>query len=220
MSSVRRGAAGYLLSGTARQFLRSNRFAEVRLTMSSRTAERVWSSLLLVPQLPQQELALTWRRRLRFFKVTGALLLLLLPAILSYLHSQFIQFGAGRVLLWLAAVSAPPLLIAVIFNGKRVLRDRLETQRDNAAAKTIQQLLLPRTMPSCRGFGLAAACRTFRDVGGDFYDVIAVGNDRCIVALADVSGKGVPAALVTCGIHAIIRTHALENDIGAVTVLL
>ena len=190
------------------------------MTINTSVAGRLRSSLLLLPHLPQQELGIHWRRRLRLLKLIGALLLWMLPAIISFLHLQMIEFGRARVLTLILAVLSLPLLLAAVVTTRRAVKNHRYARRDSDAARTIQQLILPQTIPPCRGFGLAATCHTFREVGGDFYDVIPAGPDRTLIVLADVSGKGVPAALVTCGIHAIVRTHAFDTDINAVAKLL
>ena len=58
------------------------------------------------------------------------------------------------------------------------------------------------------GFDLRTFYKPFRDVGGDYFDVIALPHDRTLFAVADVSGKGVPAALLAANIQALIRSIA------------
>jgi sigma-B regulation protein RsbU (phosphoserine phosphatase) len=71
--------------------------------------------------------------------------------------------------------------------------ERLE--RELELARQVQQRLLPRTFPLTPGFAFAARCEPARRVGGDFYDVILLDADRFGVVIADVSDKGMPAAL-------------------------
>lgn len=61
-------------------------------------------------------------------------------------------------------------------------------------ARTMQQSVLPRTFPPFGDFELDARMTAAREVGGDFYDVFMIDEDRLGIAVADVSGKGVPAA--------------------------
>jgi hypothetical protein len=112
--------------------------------MGARAADRWLASLLLLPSLPQQELGVSWRRRLRWVKVAAVLLLLLLPAIVSFLHSQFVEFGLGRVAALIGLGVSPMLMASLLVNGRRELKDRRETRRDHDAARIIQQLILPR----------------------------------------------------------------------------
>ncbi|NIV36729.1 MAG: stage II sporulation protein E, partial [Anaerolineae bacterium] len=74
-----------------------------------------------------------------------------------------------------------------------VEKERLE--RELELAREIQRRLLPKTFPRLAGFDCAAASRPARQVGGDFYDVIPLASDRVGLVMADVSGKGMPAAL-------------------------
>jgi serine phosphatase RsbU (regulator of sigma subunit) len=62
-------------------------------------------------------------------------------------------------------------------------------------AHGIQMQMLPQTLPELPGAELGACMLPARSVGGDFYDVVPLGDDRLILTVADVSGKGMPAAL-------------------------
>ncbi len=73
-------------------------------------------------------------------------------------------------------------------------------------ARNIQAALLPRIFPPLPGFGFAGFCHCARHVGGDFYDVVPVGEDSALLVVADVMGKGVPAALFAASVRALIRT--------------
>ncbi|MCI0395569.1 MAG: SpoIIE family protein phosphatase [Chloroflexi bacterium] len=72
-------------------------------------------------------------------------------------------------------------------------KERLE--RELELARQVQQRMLPHTFPHIPGFHFATLNRPARHVGGDFYDVIALDDDYFGVAVADVSDKGMPAAL-------------------------
>ncbi len=74
-----------------------------------------------------------------------------------------------------------------------VTKERLE--RELELARQVQQRLLPRIFPLVPGFAFAARCEPARRVGGDFYDVILQDAGRFGVVIADVSDKGMPAAL-------------------------
>ena len=62
-------------------------------------------------------------------------------------------------------------------------------------ARNIQRSLLPKTIPAMKNFGAAGHCETARQVGGDFYDVLQISDSAYLLFVADVMGKGVPAAL-------------------------
>ena len=74
-----------------------------------------------------------------------------------------------------------------------IAKERLE--REMELAREVQQSVLPRVFPQVPGFAFAARNEPARQVGGDFYDVFLLDEDRFGVVIADVSGKGMPAAL-------------------------
>lgn len=77
-----------------------------------------------------------------------------------------------------------------------------------AIARDVQARLFPQALPSLRSLELAARCIQARSVGGDYYDFLALGNDHLGFVLADVSGKGVHAALRMANLHAHVRSQA------------
>jgi sigma-B regulation protein RsbU (phosphoserine phosphatase) len=78
----------------------------------------------------------------------------------------------------------------------------------SGAASEMQRSLLPRTLPALSGIELAASWRPFGDVGGDYYDVLRVNDERTTFCIADVAGKGLPAALLMANLQAVVRTSA------------
>lgn len=91
------------------------------------------------------------------------------------------------------------------------VRHRLVT-RELEIAQEIQHLLLPRTLPQLEGFGLAGGWQSAREVGGDFYDALAVGDRSLFLMVADVMGKGVPAALFAATMRGLLRGLAARSD--------
>jgi serine phosphatase RsbU (regulator of sigma subunit) len=87
-----------------------------------------------------------------------------------------------------------------------VKKERLE--RELELARQVQQRLLPHTFPLIPGFAFAARCEPARRVGGDFYDVILLDADRFGVVIADVSDKGMPAALFMALTRSLILAEA------------
>lgn len=87
-----------------------------------------------------------------------------------------------------------------------VRKTQLET--DQVAARQIQQTLHPGKLGELPGHALQSFYKPFRDVGGDYYDVVELPNNRTLFALADVSGKGIPAALLAVNIQALVRSNA------------
>lgn len=85
-------------------------------------------------------------------------------------------------------------------------KERLE--REMELARQVQHSLLPRTFPDLPGFRFAARFEPARQVGGDFFDVIALEDGRFGVAIADVTDKGMPAALYMAITRSLLRAEA------------
>lgn len=78
-------------------------------------------------------------------------------------------------------------------------------EEDLRHANAIQQMLLPSDPPQVPGLSLAGVSHPARDVGGDYYDFIDLGNNRWGIAVGDVSGKGIQAALTMANLQASVR---------------
>lgn len=90
---------------------------------------------------------------------------------------------------------------------------RLEMQEQELErAREIQQSLLPKDIPQLPGFEIAAAWRPARMVGGDYYDVLRLGENRLAICIADVVGKGVSAALLMANVQATVRAFARDAE--------
>ena len=94
---------------------------------------------------------------------------------------------------------------------KEEVRHRM-VARELEIAQEIQHLLLPRTLPQMEGFGLAGGWQSAREVGGDFYDALAVDTQSLFLMVADVMGKGVPAALFAATMRGLLRGLAARSD--------
>ncbi len=102
----------------------------------------------------------------------------------------------------LELLSAFAAQAAVAVERARVATDLLERRRlekELAIARDIQQSFLPAGSPHVPGFDLAGTSIPHDEVGGDYYDFIPVSETRIGLAIADVSGKGIPAALLMAG---------------------
>jgi serine phosphatase RsbU (regulator of sigma subunit) len=91
---------------------------------------------------------------------------------------------------------------AVALERARQTRERVEQRRlekELAIAREIQLSFLPKAAPEVPGFDVAGTTRPHNEVGGDYYDFIPVSEFRLGLAIADVSGKGIPAALIMAG---------------------
>ena len=81
-------------------------------------------------------------------------------------------------------------------------------QQDYERAREIQEALMPRTLPQIPGCEVAAACIPARVVGGDYYDTIRLSENSVAIAIGDVCGKGMAAALLMSNLQAIVRAYA------------
>lgn len=113
----------------------------------------------------------------------------------------------------LATQAAPALRVAQLVRQQRAeARERERIAQELQVARLIQQTLLPREVPSIAGWGIAPYYEPAREVGGDFYDFIELGGDRLGLVIADVTDKGVPAALVMAMARSILRAAAGRLD--------
>lgn len=88
---------------------------------------------------------------------------------------------------------------------ERVERERL--QREVEIAAEVQAQLFPRRVPNLKTAEISAECRAARGVAGDYYDYVEITPGLVLVALGDVSGKGVSAALVMSNLQAALRAQ-------------
>jgi sigma-B regulation protein RsbU (phosphoserine phosphatase) len=92
---------------------------------------------------------------------------------------------------------------------RMVAEERL--RRELALAAEVQRRLLPERPPECLAVELAGFCQPARGVGGDYYDFIKFDNDRLGVAIADVAGKGIAAALLMSTVQATLRSLSVDG---------
>jgi phosphoserine phosphatase RsbU/P len=120
----------------------------------------------------------------------------------GFSQSDFVVFKS------IAEQSAFALYNAIIYseaNEKKRLDHDLEIARD------IQRILLPSEAPSVNGFEISGLNVPARQVSGDYFDYIKVDDERLGVAIADVSGKGVPASLIMAICRSVLRSQAAQN---------
>ena len=100
------------------------------------------------------------------------------------------------------------IILVAIENKKLALR-QLEQEayrRELEIAKRVQNFLFPKSLPKTEKLKIEAVYLPHHDVGGDYYDYLSIDNDRFLICVADVSGKGVPAALLMSNFQASLRT--------------
>ncbi len=89
--------------------------------------------------------------------------------------------------------------------------EKEKLERELQLAAEIQLSILPRSLPTLKGFHFGAQSAPARHVGGDLYDFIPLGDDALAIVIGDVSDKGVPAAIFMAQTHALIRAKARRN---------
>ncbi len=114
---------------------------------------------------------------------------------------------------------------AVAITNAKLYAEAIEGERlaeQMRLAGVIQRRMIPEKAPMIQGLDIAATYIPCFDVGGDFYDFIQLADDRIVVAIADVIGKGVPAAIMTSCFRGTVRAYvdaeggrdAIERIIG------
>lgn len=104
--------------------------------------------------------------------------------------------------------------VAVAVDNSILLKDKLKQQKidqEMDIARQIQETLLPDELQEINGAEIGAIYFPAREVGGDFYDVIPIDDQRFLVVLGDVSNKGVPAALVMSAMSGILKSTILSE---------
>ncbi len=114
------------------------------------------------------------------------------------------DFAAGdlKLLTTIASQTAPAIEIAHLYQAS-IEKARLE--HDLEMARKVQADLLPRNMPQIEGWQISAYWNPARMVSGDFYDFIPLPDGRLGLVIGDVTGKGMPAALVMANTRSILR---------------
>jgi len=98
-------------------------------------------------------------------------------------------------------------------------QDRRRLEEEVEAAFEVQQRLFPSSQPVVPGLDYAGLCRPARGVSGDYYDFLMLPSGRLAVLIADVCGKGMPAALLAASLHAAVRAYGPAADRNAGEVL-
>ncbi len=116
------------------------------------------------------------------------------PSDLRLLESVSVQTGLGLEL----SEAAASLATAAV--------ERAHVAREMEIAREVQERLFPQRLPAIKGVSIAGSCRTVFGVGGDYYDAFEIGGGRLGLAIGDVSGKGISAALLMASLRACLRT--------------
>ncbi len=135
--------------------------------------------------------------------------------------------GYGRIHAFVfAGLMILPLIVGVIgvlrnrsfaFTGQTLpthiqrISERERIAKELEIARNVQISLLPKDQPEIGGFDIAGTCIPAKEVGGDYYDFVSLPDNRIGIALGDVSGKGVPAAIYMTLTKGILQSHAEEG---------
>lgn len=116
--------------------------------------------------------------------------------------------GDFEVFKSIAEQSAFALYNAIIYNEAN---EKKRMDHDLHIARDIQRILLPSSAPSIAGYEISGLNIPARQVSGDYFDYIEIDEEHLGVAIADVSGKGVPASLIMAMCRSVLRSQAAGN---------
>ncbi|GIV27369.1 MAG: hypothetical protein KatS3mg027_1183 [Bacteroidia bacterium] len=122
------------------------------------------------------------------------------------------KIGMSPVIQHLPFVQTLTNIIAVAIENKKLYRNAIqqaEIKKEVELARQVQSMLLPQHLPYSKNIKVVADYVPFSLIGGDYYDFIKLNNHEYIFCIADVSGKGISAALLMSNIQAALHT-ALE----------
>lgn len=124
-------------------------------------------------------------------------------------RGEFHYSAADRELLMSVAAQLALVIDNARLTERMVAQERL--RRELALAAEVQQRLLPSRAPKSAAMEVAGFCEPARGVGGDYYDFINFENRHLGLAIADVAGKGMPAALLMSTVQATLRSLTVRN---------
>jgi serine phosphatase RsbU (regulator of sigma subunit) len=104
--------------------------------------------------------------------------------------------------------------LAISLENIQLYLAKLEKERyekEVAVAKEIQQLLLPQKLPKHARYELCGLNIPSYEIGGDYYDFVEISDSQLGIAIGDVSGKGIPGAIMMSNLQAVFRANALRN---------
>ncbi len=105
------------------------------------------------------------------------------------------------------------IIVVAVENKKLARKQRMQEayKRELEIARQVQLNLIPKLQERYDQFDLSAYYKPFHEVGGDYYDFFEVAPDKYLLCIADVSGKGVPAAMMMSNFQASLRALAKHN---------
>ncbi|MBZ5616007.1 MAG: SpoIIE family protein phosphatase [Acidobacteriia bacterium] len=97
---------------------------------------------------------------------------------------------------------------------EKLVQEQKEKQRlesELAIAQEVQAQLYPKLITQLEGLEVHGFCRPARTVSGDYYDFLGLNSDKLLLAVGDISGKGISAALMMATIHSAVRAYSIED---------
>lgn len=147
---------------------------------------------------------ITERKHLQTYRVVAAALYILTPFLSMIVNVLVYGISVNAAITMLVT-----LLMYCVLNVSQG-REKAAADRDLAVASSIQTNILPKTfpyLPERKEFDLYATMTPAKEVGGDFYDFFMIDDDHIAIVIADVSGKGMPAALFMMVARTIIKNQ-------------
>jgi len=189
---------------------RVSRFRHEEVTLEDESTGRPAQETGVISALARGVVALPLQK-LQMMEMSGETLHQAVPELLGVLylesraHATSVTGLDRQVLQTLAVESATVIENARLF---RAARENERNLHQLAVARTIQQGLLPRQLPKTDYFELKAVTMPCLTVGGDYYDVIPLAGGRYGITVADVSGKGLPAAMMAVTLQGVFSGFA------------
>jgi hypothetical protein len=124
----------------------------------------------------------------------------------------FFQHTVGRFTLDVGSISGSlyilSLAIIIVLRATRMSRQQAMLESEMAAAREVQQIILPDTMEQVPGFSIESAYEPAQQVGGDFFQILPAPEGSLLLVIGDVAGKGLPAAMLVSVLVGAIRGAA------------
>ena len=123
-------------------------------------------------------------------------------------HINIHRISGGKIVEEWSASGAGPFLEMLA----QEIRERERIEQELRVARRIQQASLPKEVPTLEDWEITPHYQPAREVGGDFYDFLALPNRHLGLVVGDATGKGVPAALVMAAARSMLRALAQSSD--------
>lgn len=128
---------------------------------------------------------------------------------LAYLLLEDRKYISDRQHQYFSFVQTLTNLIVVAIENQRMTREAIVQERfrkELEVASAMQKMLFPQDLPTNKMMDISAKYKPRHEVGGDYYDFISLGDNEYVICIADVSGKGISAAMLMANFQATIRT--------------